>query len=245
MKFADRLPALVLLAFAASAAAGAASAQELPAFTFDPAAPMPGNTVSIHVETPLTSCPLLSTAAERQGSVITIRYVEGCACLPGLPSPLEFTVEVGPLPAGRYVVQLEVSRSEHDGTLCQQPVLVGEGELVVSGEDLFLHDGRFVARASWRAFDGSTGKGRAVAVSDQSGYFWFFDPTNVEINLKVLDACPVNDHFWVFVAAASNVEYEIHVFDIADDSIEIWTETNPLGEFPSLRADTTAFATCP
>lgn len=241
MKLVDRLPALALLAFAA----GAASAEELPSFTFDPAAPRPGDTVSIRVETRLTSCPLLSTAAERRGSVITIRYVEGCACLPGLPFPLEFTAEVGPLPAGRYVVQLELSRSEHDGTLCQQPAVEGEAELVVSGEDLALHDGRFLARATWRAFDGSTGVGRAVALSEQSGYFWFFDPTNVEINLKVLDACVVNDHFWVFVAAASNVEYEIEVFDVADDSIEIWTEANPLGNFPTLRADTTAFATCP
>lgn len=242
MKLADRLPALVLLAVVA----GAASAQELPAFTFQPAAPMPGDTVSIHVDAPPTTCPLLSTAAELEGSVITVRYVEGCVCLPFIPPfPLDFTEEVGPLPAGRYVVQLELSRSEHDGTVCQPPEVIGEDELVVSGEDLVLHGGRFVARASWRAFDGSTGAGRAVAVSGQSGYFWFFDPTNVEINLKVLDACPVNDHFWVFVAAASNVEYEIHVFDVADDSIEIWTESNPLGNFPSLRADTTAFPTCP
>lgn len=242
MRFVDRLPALVLLAFAA----GAASAQELPAFTFDPAAPMPGDTVAIGVLTPPTSCALLSTAVERRGSVITIRYVETCACLPGPVFPLELTEEMGPLPAGRYVVQLEMSMTEFDGSfVCRQPEVVGEAELVVSGEDLALHDGRFLARATWRAFDGSSGVGRAVALSEQSGYFWFFDPTNVEINLKVLDACVVNDHFWVFVAAASNVEYQIEVFDVADDSIEIWTEANPLGNFPSLRGDTTAFATCP
>lgn len=241
MRFVDRLPALALLTFAA----GAASAEELPSFTFDPAAPRPGDTVSIHVET-VTVCPLLSSAADRQGSVITFHYVEGCVCLPiGTPFPLELTAEVGPMPAGRHVVQLVRSSREHDGTLCVPPAVVGEDELVVSSEELALHDGRFLARATWRAFDGSTGVGRAVAVSEQSGYFWFFDPTNVEINLKVLDACPVNDHFWVFVAAASNVEYEIEVFDTADDSILTWTETNALGDFPSLRADTAAFPTCP
>lgn len=241
MRLAARRSALGLLSLAALAV----SAQELPHFSFIPAAPLPGNTVSIHVLTPMTSCPLVSSNAERVGSVITIRYVEGCDCLPGPVFPLELTEEVGPLPAGRYVVQLERSHVAHDGTACVEPVMVGEGELLVSGEELALHDGRFLARATWRAFDGTTGVGRAVALSEQSGYFWFFDPTNVEINLKVLDACPVNDHFWVFVAAASNVEYEIELFDTADDSIEIWTEANPLGHFPSLRADTAAFATCP
>ena len=239
-----RLQRLRLLGFLALFALSA-NAQELFDFTFVPPAPMPGATVKIHVVTPPTSCPLLSTGAEVRGSVITVAYVEGCACLPGLPFPLELTEEVGPLPPGRYVVQLERSQVEHDGTLCVEPQVIGEAQLLVSGEDLGLHGGRFVARATWRTFDGSSGVGRAAALSDRSGYFWFFHPSNAELTVKVLNGCRVNGHFWVFVAAASNVEYEVEIHDIADDSVETWTGSNPLGRSPSLEADIRAFATCP
>ena len=231
--------AVVVLALSA----GSAGADPSRILAFDPVAPRPEEVVAIHVTAPATGCPLRSSSVERAGSLVTVRYEEECACLPGPIVPNEFTEQVGPLPAGRYLVQLEASQAHHDGELCREPTLVAERELLVSGEELALRGGRFLARARWRAFDGSEGAARAVGLTDQSGYFWFFHPTNVELTVKVLDGCPVNGHFWVFVASGSTIEYDIEVTDTLARQTRRYG--NGLGEVPRLIADTAAFATCP
>jgi hypothetical protein len=44
----------------------------------------------------------------------------------------------------------------------------------------------------------------ARAESDQSAFLWFFDPSNFEMGLKMLDACTLNNHFWVFISGLTN-----------------------------------------
>ena len=67
---------------------------------------------------------------------------------------------------------------------------------------------------AWRNYnDGSTGPGKAVALTSDSGYFWFFDNANVELMIKVLDGRAVNGHFWVLYGALSDVEYTITIDD--------------------------------
>ncbi|MCG8458185.1 MAG: hypothetical protein MI919_18050, partial [Holophagales bacterium] len=75
-----------------------------------------------------------------------------------------------------------------------------------------------------------------------STLFTFFDSSNWEILVKVLDGCAINDRFWVFGAAATDVEYTITITDTATDSV--WTYTNPLGTTSAAIDDTDAFATC-
>ncbi len=41
--------------------------------------------------------------------------------------------------------------------------------------------------------------------TNESGLFWFFDDDNWEMLVKVLDGCGTNGHFWVFLAAATDV----------------------------------------
>ena len=43
--------------------------------------------------------------------------------------------------------------------------------------------------------------------------FWFFDPTNVELVVKVIDARTLNGKFWVFYGALSDVQYDLTVTD--------------------------------
>ena len=66
----------------------------------------------------------------------------------------------------------------------------------VAEDALLLHGGRFRVGATWRTFAGDQGPAMPVALTDESGYFWFFAPDNVELVVKVLDACvePYN-HF--------------------------------------------------
>ncbi|HEX3526994.1 MAG TPA: ELWxxDGT repeat protein [Thermoanaerobaculia bacterium] len=73
--------------------------------------------------------------------------------------------------------------------------------------------GRYQVEASWRTAAGAEGRGTAVALTADTGYFWFFSPTNVEAVIKVLDGTGVNGHVWVFYGALSNVEYTLTVTD--------------------------------
>jgi heme/copper-type cytochrome/quinol oxidase subunit 2 len=107
---------------------------------------------------------------------------------------------------------------------------------------LCLTQGRFLVEAAWRTASGASGPGHAVALTADSGYFWFFDASNIELVVKTLDACAVNDHFWFFAAGLTNVEVVITVTDAS--SGEVRTYTNALGTPFEPIQDTAAFADC-
>jgi ELWxxDGT repeat protein len=87
-------------------------------------------------------------------------------------------------------------------------------------------------------FQGKTGKGKAVNLTPDTGWFWFFDPANVEVMIKVLDGTPLNGKHWVFYGALSSVEYTITVTDTRTGAQK--TYKNPSGRLASV-ADTGAF----
>ncbi len=78
-----------------------------------------------------------------------------------------------------------------------------------------LLDGRFEATATWATLDGKSGAGQAVAISADSGYFWFFAPSIVEVLVKMVDACgyPGFDNFWVFAGGLTDVEVHLVLRD--------------------------------
>lgn len=82
-----------------------------------------------------------------------------------------------------------------------------------SAKVLCLRDGRFRVEVSWNDFQDLAGHGTAVALTADTGYFWFFNSENVEVVVKVLDGRDRNDHFWVFYGALSNVGYTLTVTD--------------------------------
>ena len=109
---------------------------------------------------------------------------------------------------------------------------------------LCLEEDRFAVEAEWRVPEGTTGEGHAVELTDDTGYFWFFDPANVELIVKVLDACvPAYQRFWVFASGLTNVEVVLTVTDTQTG--ESNTYMNPLDEPFQPVQDTGAFATCP
>ncbi len=112
------------------------------------------------------------------------------------------------------------------------------GTCTPSETRLCLQQGRFAVEATWRDFQGNTGIGTAVPLSADTGYFWFFWDANVEVILKVLDGRPVNDKFWVYYGALSNVEYTLTVTDTATGAFK--TYFNPAGRFASV-GDNNAF----
>ena len=104
---------------------------------------------------------------------------------------------------------------------------------------LCLNGGRFRAEARWRvAPQGQSGAGTAVALTGETGYFWFFSANNIELVVKVVDGRAVNGKFWVFYGALSNVQYEIAVTDLETGDVRVYA--NPDGRLSSV-ADTAAF----
>ncbi len=85
---------------------------------------------------------------------------------------------------------------------------------------------------------GTTGTGQAIPLTSDTGAFWFFDPANVELILKVLDGRAVNGHFWVFSGALSDVAYTITVTDTETGQIRVYH--NAPHQLAS-RADVNAF----
>ncbi|MEM9557939.1 MAG: VWA domain-containing protein [Acidobacteriota bacterium] len=109
---------------------------------------------------------------------------------------------------------------------------------------LCLNQDRFRVQVSWTDFQGTTGPGSVASCgTDDSGLFWFFDPNNWEVLIKVLNACGVNDRYWVFFAATTNVGYDLSVTDTQTGITRRYS--NPLGIASPAVTDTDAFATCP
>ena len=83
------------------------------------------------------------------------------------------------------------------------------------GRYLCLRDGRFEVQAHWTNPDivGDYGFGTGVPIdfSDESGLFWFFEPDNVELVLKVLDGTSINGNYWFF--NPENIELAVKVLD--------------------------------
>lgn len=113
-----------------------------------------------------------------------------------------------------------------------------------SATALCLEKGRFRVETTWRDFLGQSGPGHAVRVTDETAYFWFFDPGNVELMVKTLNACSreLGLHFWVFAAGLTNVEVEMKVTDTLTGQVR--TYRNPSGQVIAPILDIDAFATC-
>ncbi len=110
---------------------------------------------------------------------------------------------------------------------------------------LCLNNDRFEVEVAWDT-GSATGLGQVVAGgTDDSSNLWFFSPNNWEMLIKVLDGCAINDKFWVFFAATTDVGFTVTVTDTGSDGRPIKRYVNPLGQPANAVTDTSAFATCP
>jgi hypothetical protein len=120
-------------------------------------------------------------------------------------------------------------------TVAPSPCVPGPTTLCLSG-------GRFKVEGTFNTGT-QQGQAQAVKLTDETGYFWFFSSTNVEMVIKVLNACTLNQSFWVFAGGLTNVQTTITVTD--SNTGRVRTYSNPQGTAFQPVQDTSAFATCP
>jgi hypothetical protein len=90
-------------------------------------------------------------------------------------------------------------------------------------------DGRFQVRAFWRTAAGLEGAASSLPMTASTGSFFFFSPDNLELLVKVLDGCAINQHFWIFAAGLTDVGVELVVTDTANGAVQVFR--NEAGDF--------------
>ena len=108
---------------------------------------------------------------------------------------------------------------------------------------LCLHDGRFAVTLEWHTATQSGSARVTPARSNEAGLFYFFSPDNWELQVKVLDGCALNQHFWVYAAASTDVGYTLVVDDLLRQRRASYE--NPNGQVAVTITDVAALATCP
>jgi hypothetical protein len=164
-------------------------------------------------------------------------------CFPQDASSAESCLEIDP-PPGQWIAG--VQRFQGAGDYQLTTTLYGapsSGEFCLqNATNLCLTGGRFRVAIDFRTAGVATQAAWAEQLTPDTGYFWFFDANNVEVVLKVLNACPINGRFWVFAGGLTNVEALVTVTDTATGIQQQYF--NPLGQPFQPIQDTEAFATC-
>ncbi|MEM6705397.1 MAG: hypothetical protein AAF690_21940 [Acidobacteriota bacterium] len=126
-----------------------------------------------------------------------------------------------------------------------EPIDTGDTSACVLGpETLCLAGGRFEVTVSFTTQQGTTGNAQVIQQTDDTGIVWFFDPTNLELLIKVLDGCAVNDSWWVFHGGTTDQGVGIRVRDTSNGLARDYS--NPVRTNYLTVTDTGAFPTsCP
>ena len=110
---------------------------------------------------------------------------------------------------------------------------------ITDATTICLNASRFKVQVTWSVpSQGTSGVGNGIALTSDTGEFWFFSANNIELVVKVVDGRAFNNKFWVFYGALSNVQYTITVTDSITGAVK--TYVNPNGNLASV-ADVIAF----
>ncbi|HVS63963.1 MAG TPA: hypothetical protein VMT85_10735 [Thermoanaerobaculia bacterium] len=174
---------------------------------------------------------------------------EGQGCILAV-SDYTLITTVGPLAEGEW--QIEVLVADRRAGDSEAPFeLAGRRTFAVDTEstETLIVGGRFAISVTWTNGSDRSGVGVPLrgALPDQgnsgSGAFFFFAPENTELLVKVLEACAVNDRYWVFISAATDLGFEVTVEDLTAGGATR-TYTNEPGEPARAVTDVEAFAIC-
>ena len=146
---------------------------------------------------------------------------------------------------GSYTVTLAAASATGTGTTTKTLVVAAgsTAPCAPSSTTICLSNNRFAVTAAY-ATGQASGNGTGTKLTADSGYFTFFSASNIEVVLKVLNACTLQPpRFWVFAAGLTNVEVTLTVTDTQTGAVK--TYVNPRGTPYQPLQDTSAFSTCP
>ena len=118
----------------------------------------------------------------------------------------------------------------------------GSGPCVPNDTTLCLNGGRFRITATYDT-GAQNGNAHTVKLTDETGYLWFFNSVNVEVVVKVINACSLNQRFWVYAGGLTDQGVVFTVTDTNNGASK--TYTNLRGQKWVTITDSSALATCP
>jgi hypothetical protein len=119
------------------------------------------------------------------------------------------------------------------------------GACTANSTTLCLNNNRFRVRATYATAQGQAGDAVAIPETSDTGLFWFFSANNIEVIVKVINACTfaAGPRYWVFAGGLTNVQVVLTVTDTQTGQERTYTNTQGTPFAPI--QDTDAFATCP
>jgi len=171
-----------------------------------------GNTAATpFITATLTStdfAPFLGLLGYHPATVVTYSAVNPTAQIQykltgqGAPWTLGVTGSSGTYEFGNYSLSLQCARSS--------PYLV-------------LAQGRFLVKVDWQnQFSGTSGSGVPIPASDSTGFFYFTDPSNYELVVKILE---INGAIKVFYAELTDLHFTITVTDNQTGAVKTYQNT--------------------
>lgn len=184
-----------------------------------------------------------------------------------IPGPHNFAFDIKAAPDGNlwFAGGGNIGRVTMDGQFVEFDVPTGDASALTPGPDgnIWFSDreantigrlnlsacafnslclgGRFQVTAAWEG-GGRSGTGTPATLTLNTGYFWFFDASNVEVFVKILDACGTTGKFNVYVNGLTHLGVTVTVTDIRTGASRSYA--NPDGAPFSLIFDGSSFA-CP
>lgn len=180
--------------------------------------------------------------------------LEGTLAAPLDPKLLPFAETGGPTPVlrpatgspainhGAGCEPVDQRGAARSASACEIGAVEVTAQCISGGPALCLNQGRFQVQVTWTTASG-TGAGQGTQLTDESGFFTFFDPSNVELTVKILNACGLGGHYWVFMSGLTNVGVQVTVTDTRFQVSKVYN--SPLNRTFAPVLDTNAFPTCP
>ena len=168
--------------------------------------------------------PVTFTALETHATLYTWDFGDGS---PTISGPDQQTVTHTYTSNGNLSVTLTVVG---DGTTTSSTPATATIHLTVTDPyTMHLTNDRFTVTADWATGSGASatsGHGTATSLTADTGYFWFFSASNTEVIVKVLDACSIGGHFWVFASGLTNLGVNLTVTDTLKGASKSYVNTD-------------------
>jgi len=197
-----------------------ASAYSNEASATTPAAAQPPTAPSNLMATPISATSIRldwhDNSSNETGFVVQGTSPEGSLSLPAVPANAQSSTVTGLNPNTPYTFSVRAQNAAGTSAASNEASATAlnpaAGTCVPGAQQLCLQGGRFGVAVRWRTST-ANGAGTAVPQSDQTGLFWFFDVSNIELIVKMIDGRGLNGFFWTFYGGLSDQEYWITVAD--------------------------------